>query len=176
MIHYRTITGPLGDVLWRAEGGCLTGAFFAGQKYHPGVFADAAAPDTDAARLFDAATHELQEYFAGVRQRFTVPLAPVGSRFQQDVWRALLAIPFGETTTYGALAARLGLPGGHARAVGGAVGRNPISVIVPCHRVLGSQGALTGYAGGVPRKLALLRLEGIGIAMAGAHDTLPIAA
>lgn len=176
MIHYQTLTGPLGDVLLRAEGGCLTGAFFAGQKYHPGALADAAPPDRQTVRLFDGAAAQLQEYFAGVRQRFTVPLAPVGSRFQQDVWRALLSIPFGETTTYGALAMRIGLPAGHARAVGGAVGRNPISVIVPCHRVLGSQGALTGYAGGVPRKQALLRLEGVGIVTVGTADALPIAA
>lgn len=161
MIHYRTMAGPLGEILLRAEGDCLTGLFFAGQKYHPGVMDSRPMADRQVARLFDQVAAELQEYFAGERDRFTVALAAPGSAFQQQVWRALRSIPFGDTASYGGLARTLGLPASHARAVGGAVGRNPLSVIVPCHRVLGSGGSLTGYAGGVERKRALLRLEGV---------------
>ncbi|NSX03953.1 methylated-DNA--[protein]-cysteine S-methyltransferase [Cupriavidus gilardii] len=160
MIHYRSMSGPLGDVLLRAESGYLTGVFFAGQKYHPAGPFDTTAFDARDARLLAQAEQELTEYFAGARQRFTVPLRLAGSAFQQQVWQALCEIPFGETVSYGQLALGLGLPPGHARAVGSAVGRNPISVIVPCHRVLGAKGALTGYAGGTDRKQALLRLEG----------------
>lgn len=161
MIHYRSMSGPFGDVLLRAEDGHLTGVFFAGQKYHPaGPFDRGPAADARHARLLEQAAQELAEYFAGTRQRFTVPLRLAGTAFQQQVWQALCEIPYGQTISYGQLALGLGLPPGHARAVGSAVGRNPISVIVPCHRVLGAKGALTGYAGGTDRKQALLRLEG----------------
>lgn len=160
MIHYRSMSSPLGDVLLRAEDGHLTGVFFSGQKYHPAGPFDGAAPDARHARLLDQAAAQLAEYFAGTRQRFTLPLRLAGSAFQQQIWQALCDIPFGQTISYGQLALGLGLPPGHARAVGSAVGRNPISVIVPCHRVLGAKGALTGYAGGTDRKQALLRLEG----------------
>ncbi|MBY0447668.1 MAG: methylated-DNA--[protein]-cysteine S-methyltransferase [Hyphomonadaceae bacterium] len=102
---------------------------------------------------------ELDGYFSGRRMGFTAPLAPLGEAFKQAVWRALLDIPFGQTVTYGALAAQLGQPGA-ARAVGAAVGRNPISIAIPCHRVIGAGGRLTGYAGGLDRKRALLALEG----------------
>lgn len=178
MIHYRSMSGPLGDVLLRAEDGHLTGMFFAGQKYHPGGPFDTAAFDARNARLLAQAAQELTEYFAGARQRFTVPLRLAGSAFQQQVWRALCEIPFGETISYGQLALGLGLPPGHARAVGSAVGRNPVSVIVPCHRVLGAKGALTGYAGGTDRKQALLRLEGTAAAphLPLLRDTLAAAA
>jgi methylated-DNA-[protein]-cysteine S-methyltransferase len=109
--------------------------------------------------LADAA-RQMQEYFAGRRTRFDLPLdLSAGTPFQQDVWRALLDIGLGASTSYGALAARIGRPRA-VRAVGAAVGANPIIIIVPCHRVLGSQGALTGFGGGLGRKAALLRLEG----------------
>jgi methylated-DNA-[protein]-cysteine S-methyltransferase len=164
MTSYRHIDSPLGTVLLRAHDGHLTGLFFAGQKYHPVGVADSRdVPPADAAVL-DRAAAELAEYFAGRRDTFTVPVRFAGSPFQQRVWQALLAIPCGATASYGELARTLGLPPTHARAVGGAVGRNPLSVIVPCHRVLGSAGALTGYAGGIERKRALLRREGIGAA------------
>ena len=105
-----------------------------------------------------AARAQLQEYFAGVRRRFDLPLAPTGTEFQRRVWEALGDIPFGTTTSYGALARRLGCPGG-SRAVGAANGCNPLAIVVPCHRVLGASGHLTGYGGGVARKAALLDFE-----------------
>ncbi len=164
MTSYRHIDSPLGTVLLRAQEGHLTGLYFSGQKYHPTGIADSRdVPPADAAVL-DRAQAELTEYFAGRRDTFTVPVRFAGSPFQQRVWQALLDIPCGETASYGELARMLGLPPTHARAVGGAVGRNPLSVIVPCHRVLGSAGALTGYAGGIDRKRALLQREGIGAA------------
>ena len=110
-------------------------------------------------RLFDQAERWLKLYFSGGRPDFTPPLRPRGTAFQEAVWRRLLAIPYGCTAAYGEIAASLGLPPGAARAVGGAVGRNPISLIIPCHRVVGTNGNLTGYAGGIERKKRLLELE-----------------
>lgn len=104
------------------------------------------------------AAAQLAEYFAGQRQSFTIPLAPRGTPFQQEVWRALCAIPYGQTRSYGQLAAALGRPSA-SRAVGGACRRNPIWLMIPCHRVVGASGSLTGYAGGLERKKALLALE-----------------
>jgi methylated-DNA-[protein]-cysteine S-methyltransferase len=104
---------------------------------------------------------QLTEYFSGQRSRFDVPLdLAYGTAFQQSVWQALLTIPPGGTTSYSELSARIGKPAA-VRAVGAAIGRNPVSIIVPCHRVMGAGGALTGYAGGLERKSALLRLEGV---------------
>jgi methylated-DNA-[protein]-cysteine S-methyltransferase len=105
-----------------------------------------------------AATTQLREFMAGSRSRFELPLAPIGTEWQRAVWDALLAIPFGETTSYGAIARGLGRPSA-SRAVGASVGRNPIGIVVPCHRVVGSSGALTGYAAGLDRKRWLLDLE-----------------
>lgn len=118
----------------------------------------------DASRdgLFGRLDVELGEYLAGRRIRFDLPLAPVGDEFQHAVWGMLREIPFGETVTYGELAVRLG-DRNLARRVGGAVGRNPISILVPCHRVVGSRGSLTGYAGGLDRKRRLLELEGAAV-------------
>jgi methylated-DNA-[protein]-cysteine S-methyltransferase len=101
---------------------------------------------------------ELEEYFAGTRREFELELAPAGTPFQLEVWRALRAIPYGETASYGEIAATVGQPGA-ARAVGGANNRNPIAIVVPCHRVIGASGSLTGYGGGLPRKQQLLALE-----------------
>ncbi|MBP0592747.1 methylated-DNA--[protein]-cysteine S-methyltransferase [Paraburkholderia sp. LEh10] len=151
---------PLGDILLRAEDDALTGVFFAGQKYFPA--ADAARDALDAggpSRVLQQAREELGEYFAGERRRFTVRLRMLGSAFQRDVWEQLEKIPYGETASYGGIAQRLGLPLSASRAVGAANGRNPISIIVPCHRVISSAGDLTGYAGGLHRKEALLTLE-----------------
>jgi methylated-DNA-[protein]-cysteine S-methyltransferase len=111
------------------------------------------------ARAFGEVTRQLDEYFAGSRHSFDLPLAAAGTPFQCRVWDALAHIPWGATVTYAELAVRAGRPGA-ARAVGAAVGRNPISIVVPCHRVIGADGALTGYAGGVDRKAFLLALEG----------------
>ncbi|MGL5908390.1 MAG: methylated-DNA--[protein]-cysteine S-methyltransferase [Phycicoccus sp.] len=105
------------------------------------------------------AYRQLAEYFAGERRVFDLPLRPAGTAFQHRVWDVLTTVPWGTTTTYGAIAARLGMPAGAARAVGAANGANPLPIVLPCHRVVGSDGTLTGYAGGVQRKAALLRLE-----------------
>lgn len=108
----------------------------------------------------DQVCRQLDEYFAGRRQRFELPLAPQGTAFQQAVWQALLQIPFGQTSCYSALAAEIERPKA-VRAVGAANGANPIAIIIPCHRVIGRDGSLTGYAGGLPRKALLLKLEGV---------------
>jgi methylated-DNA-[protein]-cysteine S-methyltransferase len=134
----------------------LAGAWFDGQNHMPNT--SAWSVQTGHALLVQT-KQELQEYFDGKRQQFEMPLdIQAGSTFQQQVWQALLAIAAGASQTYGALAAHIGRPAA-VRAVGAAVGRNPISIIVPCHRVLGANGALTGYAGGLERKVALLKLE-----------------
>jgi len=152
-----TVDTPLGPVLLaRTEAG-LAGAWFEGQKAHPGPI-DAPARDGDP--LLRDAARQLDEYFAGRRQHFDLPLDLRGTDFQRRVWQALLHIESGSTTSYGEIANGLGSPRA-VRAVGAAVGRNPVSVIVPCHRVLGGDGSLTGYAGGLHRKSALLKLEGV---------------
>lgn len=115
-------------------------------------------PDHSDPLLVQAAA-ELAEYFAGQRSEFTVPLAPHGTEFQLRVWRELQRIDYGMTASYGELASRLGLPVGAARAVGAANGRNPLPIVIPCHRVIGADGSLTGYAGGTERKRILLELE-----------------
>ena len=150
-----TFTSPLGPVLLARTANGLAGVWFEGQKHHPGVLN--APVRVDDALLRQTAT-QLKRYFAGESTVFDLPLDLLGTSFQQSVWRALLAIPAGSTQTYGGVAKNVAAVTA-VRAVGGAVGRNPISVIVPCHRVVGSDGSLTGYAGGVDRKLALLKLE-----------------
>ena len=159
MKRYAYIESPLGRILMVADEHALTGVYFVGQKYE-------AIPQTDwlaDARhpVLERASQQLVEYFAGERTEFDLPLAPSGTPFQRGVWRALELIPSGTTTSYGALARSIGAVDG-VRAVGAAVGRNPISIVIPCHRVVGSTGALTGYAGGLERKRALLALEGSG--------------
>ena len=147
---------PLGPLTLAATARGLAGAWFDGQRHHPGALA---APHEPMHPWLAQATDELAGYFAGRGGGFSVPLDLHGTPFQRAVWQALLAIAPGTTTSYGQLAAALGRPAA-VRAVGAAVGRNPASVIVPCHRVLGADGGLTGYAGGLPRKQALLALEG----------------
>ena len=132
----------------------LTGIYMEQHRHGPGVDP---SWDEDAA-AFGEVARQLDEYFDGSRTTFDLPLAPAGTPFQRRVWDELTRIPLGTTVTYGELAARAGHPGA-ARAVGAAVGRNPISIVVPCHRVVGADGTLTGYAGGVGRKAALLALE-----------------
>ena len=133
----------------------LCGVYFVGQKHYPKLDG---AWKRDPAALRQA-KRELQEYFAGKRKRFEVALAPEGTPFQRAVWREIAKVGCGETMTYAELARRAGYPGS-ARAAGSATGRNPLGVIVPCHRIVGSDGSLTGYAGGLSRKKALLALEG----------------
>lgn len=163
MTFTSTYASPLGPLLLAAEGDALTGLWLPGQKYYAaGLPSDA---EQDASRpILRAAAAWLDSYFSGEKpEPSALSLAPRGSEFQRLVWALLTEIPYGETTTYGALAAeaekRLGRRTS-ARAVGAAVGRNPISIIIPCHRVLGAGGGLTGYAGGLEKKAWLLRHEG----------------
>lgn len=151
-------TTVLGEVHVAATPRGLAGAWFAGQRHEPPALAS--WPERPDNPLLIRACAQLQEYFAGQRTQFDLPLdLQGGTAFQRSVWQALLAIPRGATTSYGALSGHIGKPAA-VRAVGAAVGRNPLSVIVPCHRVLGADGSLTGYAGGLERKTALLALEG----------------
>ena len=157
LISCQTVTSPLGDIILAASDTGLLGLWFHNQRYLPDMQGWVQAPRHP---LLRAAKAQLAEYFAGRRQQFELPLdLSRGTSFQQAVWQALLRIPAGNTTSYGALSQGLGKPTA-VRAVGGAVGRNPLSIVVPCHRVLGSNGALTGYAGGLQRKSSLLKLEG----------------
>ena len=149
------IDTPLGPVLLVRTAEGLAGAWFEGQKHHPGRID---APHVDDDPLLVRAAAQLHAYFDGTAATFDVPLDLQGSAFQRNVWTALLAIDSGATRSYGDIARAIGAPQA-VRAVGSAVGRNPVSVIVPCHRVVGSGGALTGYAGGLDRKRALLALE-----------------
>ncbi|KEA62898.1 Methylated-DNA--protein-cysteine methyltransferase [Marinobacterium lacunae] len=142
---------PIGTLTLLGNDHALTGVEF-GRVEHPSLNQ---VPND----LLLAAAHQLSEYFAGTRREFDLPLAPIGSPFQQSVWEALCEIPFGETRSYGDLAHTLGRPRA-ARAVGMANNRNPIAIIIPCHRVLGADGKLVGYAGGLIIKQTLLRLEG----------------
>ena len=153
------VPSPLGEILLAAEDGALCGLWFVGQKYEgAGLTAGSTPGPVSADPVLEKAQAWLESYFDGANPEIGFPLAPRGTAFQRAVWDALLDIPYGQTTTYGELARRLG--GASARAVGGAVGRNPVSIIIPCHRVLGADGRLTGYAGGLERKRYLLRLEG----------------
>ena len=155
MRYYDYLETPQGRMLLVANGAGLSGAYFVGQKYYP-------RPDASWKRDAQAlrqAKQELEEYFAGRRRKFGIALAPEGTPFQRAVWRQISRVACGETITYAELARRAGRPGA-ARAAGTATGRNPVSVIVPCHRIVGSDGSLTGYAGGLPRQKALLALEG----------------
>lgn len=133
----------------------LGGIYFAGEPHANAVLPAGAREDRAA---FAHVVEQLRDYFDGKRTSFDLELAPCGTDFQRAVWRALAAIPYGKTTTYTAIAQAIGRPSA-VRAVGAANGRNPLSIVVPCHRVLGRDGALTGYAGGVERKEALLALE-----------------
>jgi methylated-DNA-[protein]-cysteine S-methyltransferase len=156
MHYYDLYESPQGPMLLVALGEELCGAYFDGQKYVAQVASDWRRDAHQAA--LRQAKRELAEYFAGERKQFALALAPEGTAFQRSVWNAISSVGFGETITYGELAIRAGCPGS-ARAAGAATGRNPIGIIVPCHRIVGSNGSLTGYAGGLDRKRALLALE-----------------
>ena len=147
------IPTPVGDLVVTGDGWAVTRIGFGPPP--AGAAAGPAIPPGPLAELAD----QLGAYFAGELRAFDVPLAPAGTAFQRRVWDALASIPYGETTTYGELAAEIGRPGS-ARAVGAANGANPLAIVVPCHRVIGADGTLTGYAGGLPAKRALLTLEG----------------
>ena len=158
MYAWTNYDSPLGTLTLAGSEEALTGLWLPGQKYF------AATLPSDALRrddlpVFRQAASWLDAYFARRLLPALPPLAPVGSDFRQAVWQLLLEIPYGQTTTYGALAKRLNAGRMSAQAVGGAVGHNPISIIVPCHRVVGANGSLTGYAGGLDRKIRLLEIE-----------------
>lgn len=161
MDFIQTMPSPVGLLHMASDGEALTGLWIEGQKY----FADTLTgkEETAALPVFDAARQWLDAYFASAPLPPLPALAPRGTPFRQKVWQLLLEIPFGETTTYGALAKQLQARGGTAaaQAIGGAVGHNPISILIPCHRVVGADGSLTGYAGGLALKRTLLELEGV---------------
>ena len=156
--HY---VSPLGGITLASDGEALTGLWFDGQKHFPAALGHTEKP----LPVFDEAVKWLDLYFSGKDPGFTPKLSLRSTPFREAVWEMLRSIPFGKTVTYGEIAARLagerGLVKSSARAVGGAVGHNPISLIIPCHRVVGAGGRLTGYAGGIEKKRFLLSLEGI---------------
>jgi methylated-DNA-[protein]-cysteine S-methyltransferase len=152
--YFTTLDSPVGELLLIGDGNALTGLYMHAQKYAREVQSDWRR----ATNPFVAAAEQLRAYFAGSLRTFDLPLAPHGTPFQRRVWHALLDIPFGRTESYGTLARRIDAPDA-ARAVGLANGHNPIGIIVPCHRVIGANGSLTGYGGGVERKRWLLAHE-----------------
>jgi methylated-DNA-[protein]-cysteine S-methyltransferase len=153
MIQYRTIDSPIGPLTLAGRGSVLTNLRMVDQTYEPGR--TGWSPDPGA---FKDAVDQLNAYFAGELIDFDIELDLRGTEFQQQVWKALLTIPYGETRSYGEIAEQIGAPGS-ARAVGLANGHNPIAIVVPCHRVIGANGSLTGYGGGLGRKRTLLDLE-----------------
>jgi methylated-DNA-[protein]-cysteine S-methyltransferase len=153
---YDFYQSPHGRMLLVAADGALSGVYFEGQKYHPPI--DPAWRADPRHPVLQQASRELAEYFAGERRQFETPLAPAGTAFQRAVWAAIATVGYGTTITYAELARRAGCPGS-ARAAGAATGRNPLTILVPCHRILDSRGGLNGYAGGLDRKRALLVLE-----------------
>jgi methylated-DNA-[protein]-cysteine S-methyltransferase len=151
---HTVMDSPVGPLTLVANDGELCGLYMAEQRHRP---SEATFGVADAG-LFAEAVEQVEEYFAGSRTHFDLPLGPVGTEFQQRVWEALQAIPYGQTVAYGQIATKIGNPAA-SRAVGLANGRNPIGIIVPCHRVVGSTGCLTGYGGGLERKQFLLDFE-----------------
>lgn len=164
MEYVYTINSPVGMLTVASDGQNICGLWIEGQKYFPKIPGNAVVEQK--LPIFERVREWLAVYFSGREPDFMPPLVPTGSPFQRSIWKSLCKIPYGKTASYGELARRFAEPenGGKqtsARAVGGAVGRNPISILIPCHRVLGSNGAPTGYAGGIAKKLQLLKLEGI---------------
>lgn len=167
MYYSTTYLSPVGEITLACdgEGSVLVGLWIEGQKYH-GAPVPEAMIENDDKPVFDVVKKWLDRYFAGERPGICeIPLAPIGGEFRQGVWSILREIPYGEVITYGEIAkkmaARMGKESMSSQAVGGAVGHNPISIIIPCHRVVGANGSLTGYAGGLKTKVKLLELEGI---------------
>lgn len=168
MIVVTQYSSPLGSITLAAKDDALIGAWFEGQRHFLRGIGEDVVPG-DGVGALRGAKDWLDRYFGGGRPEISaLPLAPGGSAFQRNVWEILCGIPYGETTTYGAIARRIATENGlarmAARAVGGAVGRNPIAIIIPCHRVVGANGSLTGYAGGVEKKSWLLAHEGLQMA------------
>ncbi len=165
MQYINNYKSPIGNIVLAADDIGLTGLWFSGQKYF-GLYLDKDHEEKDLP-IFDDAKRWLDIYFSGKEPDFEIPLHFTGTDFQNEVWEILYSIPYGKTMTYGEIANQIakkrGIERMSAQAVGGAVGRNEISIIVPCHRVIGSNGTLTGYAGGLDKKIALLGLENIEI-------------
>ena len=160
-----TIDSPVGKLTLAATDRGLAAVLW--ERERPGRVPVAIAVEDDRHPVLVHAAHQLERYFAGALTTFDVKLDLAGTAFQQKVWRALLTIPFGETRTYGEMARQIGHPDA-VRAVGAANGRNPVSIIAPCHRVIGASGALTGFAGGLEAKARLLALEGVRLPVAAA--------
>lgn len=157
MLYSTNYESPIGDLLLVSDGKNLTGLWMAGQKYFAATIGTDVAKKDDLA-VFDQVRNWLDRYFASDEPKISeLPLAPMGTEFRKRVWKVLCQIPYGKVITYGDIAAQLGIKSG--QAIGGAVGHNPISVIIPCHRVVGASGSLTGYAGGMDKKIKLLTLE-----------------
>ena len=165
MQYVNRYQSPIGKILLAADDTGLTGLWFEGQKYF-GLYLDKEHEERELP-VFEQAKQWLDVYFSGREPDFKVPLHFIGTDFQKEVWEILYSIPYGQTTTYGEiakqLAAKRGLKHMSAQAVGGAVGHNPISIIIPCHRVVGTNGSLTGYAGGSEKKIQLLQREGVDV-------------
>ncbi len=166
MYYSTAYLSPVGVITLACDndGGHLTGLWIEGQKYHGGTIPEA-MEEEDGKPVFESAKKWLDRYFDGGKPGISeLPLAPIGSGFRQVIWNILCEIPYGEVISYGEIArkaaARMGKKSMSGQAVGGAVGHNPISIIIPCHRVVGSNGSLTGYAGGIQTKIKLLQLEG----------------
>ena len=157
-MYYSTdYSSPLGKMLIVSDGEAICGLWFYGQKYFKSTIDESMVEKPDLT-IFKKATKWLDDYFNGLNPEIDFKLNPQGSEFRKKVWKILTEIPYGKTMTYGEIASQLS-PTMSAQAVGGAVGHNPISILIPCHRVLGANGKLTGYAGGIERKIKLLELE-----------------
>jgi len=165
MYFSTTYPSPVGILTLACDGEHLVGLWIEGQKYYGSTISEEMT-EKDGMPVLGAAKKWLDRYFAGETPAISeLPLAPIGSEFRQDVWRILCEIPYGQIITYGdiasKMAAKMHKKSMSSQAVGGAVGHNPISIIIPCHRVVGSNGSLTGYAGGIDTKIKLLELEGV---------------
>lgn len=165
MIYKMSYDAPVGKLLLAEKDGALVGLWMEGQKYFLGSVKEDMEENKESTVLKQTVAW-LERYFRGEKPQIKeLPLAPVGSAFRKEIWEMLCEIPYGETTTYGELAKKIakkrGIEKMSAQAVGGAVGHNPISIVIPCHRVVGSDGGLTGYAGGIEKKRMLLELEGV---------------
>lgn len=165
MLYQYNYKSPLGILTMASDGENITGLWFEGQKYFASTIKEKCI--TKQLPIFAKAVSWLDCYFGGRKPSITLPLAPQGTEFRQQVWQILSTIPYGQTITYGEIAKRIALAMGKekmsAQAVGGAVGHNPIAIIIPCHRVVGAMGNITGYAGGLDRKIKLLQLEHVEI-------------
>ncbi|MDR2014349.1 MAG: methylated-DNA--[protein]-cysteine S-methyltransferase [Azoarcus sp.] len=167
MYYSTTYPSPIGKCTLACDGENLVGLWLEGQKYHGASIPGEMVAKNDIP-IFDLVTKWLDRYFAGEKPAISeLSLTPIGGGFRQGVWRILCEIPYGEVVTYGSIAKRMAMKMNKesmsSQAVGGAVGHNPISIIIPCHRVVGANGSLTGYAGGVGKKVKLLELEGVGM-------------